>query len=147
MTDVELVHPDVEANAEARRILGERFGIRQMVVHDSYLINLASPDDTLRARSLQSFAAELGRCEALGIDLLVSHPGNFIDEREAGIARNADAIVQALELAPGRTVVCLETTAGSGTRWTSPAISLRRLLREPARRVVHILRERQEKNA
>jgi deoxyribonuclease-4 len=85
------------------------------IVHDSYLINLASPDDVLRARSLQSFAAELGRCEALGIDLLVSHPGNFIDDREAGIARNADAIVEALEQSPGRTVVCLETTAGSGT--------------------------------
>lgn len=89
--------------------------VASTIVHDSYLINLASPDDTLRARSLQSFAAELGRCEALGIDCLVSHPGNFIDDREAGIARNADAIAEALELVPGRTVLCLETTAGSGT--------------------------------
>lgn len=85
------------------------------VAHDSYLINLASPDDTLRAKSLQSFAAELGRCEALGLDLLVSHPGNYMDDRGAGIARNADAIVEALEQVPGRTVLCLETTAGSGT--------------------------------
>lgn len=89
--------------------------VTSTIVHDSYLINLASPDETLRARSLQSFAAELGRCEALGIDLLVSHPGNYIDDRDEGIARNADAIVQALEQSPGRTVVCLETTAGSGT--------------------------------
>lgn len=89
--------------------------VSSTIVHDSYLINLASPDDVLRARSLQSFAAELGRCEALGIDLLVSHPGNYIDDREEGIARNADAIVQALEQSPGRTVICLETTAGSGT--------------------------------
>ncbi|MBA3890810.1 MAG: deoxyribonuclease IV [Gemmatimonadaceae bacterium] len=89
--------------------------VTSTIVHDSYLINLASPDPALRARSLQAFTAELGRCEALGIDLLVSHPGNFIDDRAAGIARNADAIAEALEQSPGRTVVCLETTAGSGT--------------------------------
>jgi deoxyribonuclease-4 len=85
------------------------------MAHDSYLINLASPDAALRARSTASFAAELRRCEALGIHYLVSHPGNFMDEREAGIARNADAISEALAAVPGRTVLCLETTAGSGT--------------------------------
>lgn len=89
--------------------------VTRTVVHDSYLINLASPDAALRQRSIQSFAAELGRCAALDIDLLVSHPGNYMDDREAGIARNADAITEALEQAPGRTVLCLETTAGSGT--------------------------------
>ncbi len=85
------------------------------VSHDSYLINLASPDPTLRARSIESFAAELRRCEALGIDYLVSHPGNYMDEREAGIARNADGIAEALAMVPGRTILCLETTAGAGT--------------------------------
>jgi deoxyribonuclease IV len=85
------------------------------IAHDSYLINLASPDAALRAKSLESFVAELQRCEALGLQYLVSHPGNFMDGRESGIARNADAIAQALERVPGRTVLCLETTAGSGT--------------------------------
>lgn len=83
--------------------------------HDSYLINLASPDPVLRARSLESFAGELARCEALGLDALVSHPGNFMDDREAGIARNADAVTEALERVGGRTRLLLETTAGSGT--------------------------------
>jgi len=85
------------------------------MAHDSYLINLASPDPVLRARSTESFVAELRRCEALGLDYLVSHPGNFMDDRESGLARNADAITEALALAPGKTVLCLETTAGSGT--------------------------------
>jgi deoxyribonuclease-4 len=89
--------------------------VRATVSHDSYLINLASPDPTLRARSVESFACELRRCEALGIDYLVSHPGNYMDERAAGIARNADGIAEALAAAPGRTVLCLETTAGAGT--------------------------------
>lgn len=89
--------------------------VRTTVSHDSYLINLASPDPTLRARSIESFAAELRRCGALGIDLLVSHPGNYMDEREAGLARNADAIAEALEMVPCGTILCLETTAGAGT--------------------------------
>jgi deoxyribonuclease-4 len=89
--------------------------VRVTAAHDSYLINLASPDPALRAKSLDSFAAELRRCAALGIDYLVSHPGNYMDERDAGLARNAEAIVEGLERAPGKTMLLLETTAGSGT--------------------------------
>lgn len=89
--------------------------LRAMCAHDSYLINLASPDDTLRARSIESFRAELRRCDALGVGLLVSHPGNFMDEREAGLARNAQSIAEALEAQPGPTRLLLETTAGAGT--------------------------------
>jgi deoxyribonuclease IV len=85
------------------------------MAHDSYLINLASPDPLLRARSIESFTIELRRCAALGLDYLVSHPGNFMDERESGIARNAESINEAFAVAPGGTVLCLETTAGSGT--------------------------------
>ena len=85
------------------------------MAHDSYLINLASPDPVLRARSIESFTLELKRCAALDLGFLVSHPGNFMDERAAGIARNADAISQSLAEAPGHTVLCLEATSGSGT--------------------------------
>jgi deoxyribonuclease-4 len=85
------------------------------MAHDSYLINLASPDPVLRARSVSSFVSELRRCTALGLDYLVSHPGNYMDEREAGIARNAESINEAFAAAPGDTILCLETTAGSGT--------------------------------
>ena len=90
-------------------------GVRRIAAHDSYLINLASPDPILRARSLDSFVGELRRSEALGIDYIVSHPGNYMDERAAGLARNIDAIVMALEAAPGRVMVLMETTAGAGT--------------------------------
>jgi deoxyribonuclease-4 len=89
--------------------------VRSTMAHDSYLINLASPDPVLRARSIESFIAELRRCNALGLGALVSHPGNYMDDREAGIARNADAITQALESVPGGVMLCLETTAGTGT--------------------------------
>lgn len=83
--------------------------------HDSYLINLASPNPELRAKSLASFTAELRRCSALRLDYLVSHPGNFMDDHDSGLARNADAITEALAAAPGTTMLLLETTAGAGT--------------------------------
>jgi deoxyribonuclease-4 len=89
--------------------------VRATIAHDSYLINLASPDEMLRRRSIESFVAELQRCEALGLTYLVSHPGNYIDDRASGIQRNADAIAEALSRVPGTTVLCLETTSGSGT--------------------------------
>ncbi len=102
--------------------------VRATAAHDSYLINLASPDPTLRRRSIESFVAELARCEALGLDYLVSHPGNFIDDRLSGIQRNADAISEALERVPGRTVLCMELTSGAGTAIGSTFEELARLI-------------------
>ena len=89
--------------------------VRFTTSHDSYLINLASPDPAIRTRSVDSFTREVARCNALGLDALVSHPGNFIDDRAAGIARNADGITQALEAEPGPTRLLMEGTAGQGT--------------------------------
>lgn len=97
-----------------RTAMGET-RIRDTIVHDSYLINLASPDPTLRRQSIESFVAELQRCASLDITYLVSHPGNFIDDRASGIQRNADGITEALSRVGGNTILCMETTAGSGT--------------------------------
>ena len=94
--------------------LGET-GVRETCAHDSYLINLASPDPVLRQRSLDSFIGELQRCGALGLKYLVSHPGNFMDDRQSGLERNAEAIGIALERTPGNTILLMEMTAGSGT--------------------------------
>jgi len=90
-------------------------GMHGVVSHDSYLINLASPDPALIERSIASFVAELTRCHLLGIPAVVSHPGNYMDEREPGLQRNARAYTQALRTAPGAVMVLLETTAGTGT--------------------------------
>ncbi len=90
-------------------------GLRAVVSHDSYLINLASPDQELSTRSTTSFVMELTRCSQLGIPAVVSHPGNYIDEREPGLGRNASRITEALRAVPGPVMVYLETTAGTGT--------------------------------
>ena len=106
---------DEECTSFRERLAATKVDASATMAHDSYLINLASPDATLRARSIASFTSELRRCAALGLQYLVSHPGNYMDDREAGIARNADGINEAFAAASGTTILCLETTAGSGT--------------------------------
>ena len=102
-----------ETRTAFRRAYGES-GLRCIVAHDSYLINLASPDPALNARSVESFTLELARCRYLGIPGVVSHPGNYIDDRARGLDRNAAGILHALRAVPG-SMVYLETTAGTGT--------------------------------
>src|SRR5437763_315626 len=104
----------------------ERSGIARIVSHDSYLINLASPDPVLRARSEASFRAELARCEILGIPYVVSHPGNYLDTREAGLRRNAAAYTRCLLAVPGSVTVLLETPKGDDD-FTQDRRMLRRL--------------------
>ena len=93
-----------------------------VVSHDSYLINLASPDPALRQKSIDLFEEELRRCQALGIAYLVTHPGAHMGERDdpaaelAGLDRIASALAEVLSRnASGNTIVCLESTAGQGT--------------------------------
>lgn len=65
-------------------------GARPLIAHDSYLINLASPDKTLYRRSVEAFIDEVRRADALGLDYLVFHPGAATDDDEAaGLKRMA----------------------------------------------------------
>jgi deoxyribonuclease IV len=94
-----------------------RHGIRHVVAHDSYLINLCSPDDALWRRSIDACALELERCVRLGVPWLVAHPGGHMGRGEAyGVARMAEAIdaIHARVPAAGASLA-LETTAGQGT--------------------------------
>ena len=113
-----------------------RHGLGAVVAHDSYLINLASPDATLRAKSIRSFIGELHRCRALGIPWVVSHPGNYMDERAAGLERNARGYAECLAAVPGDVGVLIEGTAGAGTALGATfeeLRDLRELLPETAR--------------
>jgi deoxyribonuclease-4 len=108
----------------------ERHGIRVAGSHDSYLINLASPDKGLWERSLRSFQEELSRCAVLGLDFLVTHPGNATDgDLASGIVRNAEGITRALEEVSGPTRILLEITAGAGTTVGASFQNLESILR------------------
>jgi deoxyribonuclease IV len=95
----------------------ERTGIRQMAVHDSYLINLASPKDDILEKSMAAFRDELERCDILNIAYLVTHPGAHTGSGlEAGIRTFADSLNRLHDAMPeNRAITCLETTAGQGT--------------------------------
>ncbi|HEX9991239.1 MAG TPA: deoxyribonuclease IV [Chloroflexia bacterium] len=88
-----------------------------LVAHDSYLINLATPDDALWEKSIAAFGHELDRCAMLCIPGLVTHAGAHMGSgEEAGLERIAQALDRVLSERPGQDVkVLLETTAGQGT--------------------------------
>lgn len=92
-------------------------GLGPLVAHASYLINLATANRALRARSLAALAQELRRADTLAIPYLVIHPGAAgAERRERALARVAGALNRAFARNPGlRTMVLLETTAGQGT--------------------------------
>ena len=94
-----------------------RTRLRLPMAHDSYLINLASPDKALYRRSVEAFVVEMGRAERLGLCYLVTHPGAALDSgEEAGLARVAAALDEVHGRCPGfRVRVLLETTAGQGS--------------------------------
>jgi deoxyribonuclease IV len=95
----------------------DRLKFRRTVSHDSYLINLASPDDRLWNASIDLFIEELSRCAALGIPYLVTHPGAHVGSgEEAGLSRIAAGLDRAYAAPGAREVVtCLEITAGQGS--------------------------------
>lgn len=94
----------------------EASGVRVAGAHDSYLINLATEDPELYERSREAFQEELDRCVRLGLDFLVTHPGNATGgNREAALRRNAAALTDVVGSTPPPTRVLVETTAGSGT--------------------------------
>ena len=92
-------------------------GLRFPTAHDSYLINLASPDGTLYRKSIEAFSDELARAEMLGLSYLVTHPGAHTGSgEEAGIARVVAAIDEVHQRTVGFGVkILLENTAGQGT--------------------------------
>lgn len=105
---------------EAAELFRERYkesGLKQVVAHDSYLINVGSPDPELWEKSRAALQDELVRCDQLGVPYLVAHPGAHMNEGvDAGVARIAEAINRVhLELPDGEAMVLLETTAGAGT--------------------------------
>ncbi len=102
----------------AARFRAEAVGreIAYTAAHDSYLINLSSPRPALWQRSADSFRRELERAALLGLDAVVTHPGNATDgDRASGIERNAAGVAEALQAVPDGPRILLELTAGAGT--------------------------------
>jgi deoxyribonuclease-4 len=120
-----------DADASRFRIRRKELGLGPLVIHDSYLINLASANSVLRARSMQAFHQELVRAIALGADYLVAHPGCCGADR--GAPEAIQAVAQGLRQAArglklGELKLLLENTAGQGTSIGSKFAELRAII-------------------
>jgi len=104
------------SDGEAAAFRKAAAGLRSPFAHDTYLHNLASPDDALWRKSLDAFVEELERCELLGLSFLVSHPGSPGEAgAEVGVARMRKALKEILRRTRGfRVRPVLETSAGQG---------------------------------
>ncbi|MGE5219171.1 MAG: deoxyribonuclease IV [Chloroflexota bacterium] len=109
--------PYSKEEIELFRINQKETGIGTVIAHDSYLLNLGSPDAGLRKRSVAAFIDEVERCEVLGIANLIAHPGAHVGAGEAeGIKTIAKSLDEVHKACPGyKTRVTLEITAGQGS--------------------------------
>ena len=104
------------AEAEEFRAERKKYKINPVVVHAAYLINPASPKDELWEKSISALKSEYQRCDRLGAEYLIFHPGSHTGSgMKKGIARIAEAINIILAEVKSETMILLENTAGAGT--------------------------------
>jgi deoxyribonuclease-4 len=104
------------ADIKRLRTVRDRQDLYPLVVHDNYLINMASCDEGLRAKSVAAFRAEIERAIAIGAEYLVAHPGSCRGHTvELGIAMFCQSLGEASRgLDPSGLTMLIENTAGSG---------------------------------
>ncbi|MCW3979470.1 MAG: deoxyribonuclease IV [Candidatus Bathyarchaeota archaeon] len=101
---------EVAAFREKRRLSG----IGPVFGHMPYILNLASPEDEVYFRSVESLSVGLGRCSALGIRMLVTHIGSHLGSGlEKGIRRVVGALNGVLDEDETGVVILLENGTGS----------------------------------
>jgi len=115
---------------ERFRARRQELGLGPLVVHCNYLLNLASPNPVLRARSVQAFHREIVRALGLGADYLVLHPGSALTRaNRLAIGTVAEGVKQAARsLKLGELRILLENTAGQGSTLGSEFEELQAIL-------------------
>jgi deoxyribonuclease-4 len=98
------------------RAARDRFDLHPLVIHANYLVNLASLDPVIRAKSITAFRGELERAAAIGAEYLVLHPGSYRNHSvDEGIAAFVLGLAEASRGLKSRgPTVLLENTAGAG---------------------------------
>ncbi len=105
------------AEITAFRQAARKTGISPIVAHASYLINLATTSEALRAQSIAALGEEVDRAEALGLLGVVLHPGARMSApADQALSLISSALAQVLKARPrGKTMILLEHTAGQGS--------------------------------
>ena len=108
-------HPDGDVDAFRAGRAAERLG--PAFIHAIYLINLATPDDELLAKSIDALAADLALADRIGASGVIVHVGSHLGSGfEAALPRIAQAINRALDQAGGEADLLLENAAGEGNK-------------------------------
>ncbi|HLX42812.1 MAG TPA: deoxyribonuclease IV [Bryobacteraceae bacterium] len=96
----------------------DQHDLTPLVIHDNYLINLASAHEGVRALSIEAFRGELARAIAIGAEYLVAHPGNYKGQTiEQGIFHFIEGVSAAANgLECGKLMLLLENTVGAGAQ-------------------------------
>jgi len=96
----------------------EKHDLHPLVIHDNYLINLASADEIVRQKSIEAFRGELVRALAIGAEFLVAHPGNYKGQTvEQGIFHFLEGVAEAARGLPsGSVMLLIENTVGAGAQ-------------------------------
>ena len=106
---------EIEASTFRENLV--KYQIAKAFSHTTYLINLASVNETIRENSIFSLASEVKRCHSLGLAYTVLHPGSYIQSTlNEGIDKITDALNAVFEITSNLEVkVLLENTAGQGS--------------------------------
>jgi deoxyribonuclease IV len=106
------------ASIRLLQIARDRHDLTPLVIHDNYIINLASVHEGIRAQSIQAFRGELERAIAIGAEYLVAHPGNYKGQSlEQGILHVLESVAAAAQgLDFGKLTLLIENTAGAGAQ-------------------------------
>ncbi len=109
--------PLSDEEADQFRAAVDTSPIWEVAAHNTYLINMANPEEAGWEKSVEAMLDEVDRCDALGVKHLVSHPGSHLGSGEsAGLRRIAEALDAIHEARPASAcLITLEATAGQGT--------------------------------
>jgi deoxyribonuclease-4 len=117
----------------------EKFDLTPLIIHDNYLINLASANEGIRKQSIEAFRGELTRGIAVGAEYLVAHPGNYKGQTiEQGIFHFLEGITAAAAgLKFDKLMLLVECTAGAGAQIGGRLEELH-IIREYAKKMTHL---------
>jgi deoxyribonuclease IV len=117
----------------------EKFDLTPLIIHDNYLINLASANEGVRKQSIEAFRGELVRGIAIGAEYLVAHPGNYKGQTiEQGIFHFLQGIAEAANgLVFDKLMLLMECTAGAGAQIGGRMEELH-VIREYAAEMTHL---------
>jgi len=110
--------PLSESGIKRLQAAREKYSLAPLVIHDNYLINLASAQESIRALSIEAFRGELMRAIAIGAEYLVAHPGNYRGQAlEQGLRRFIEGVAAAAAgLKFGKLMLLIENTVGAGAQ-------------------------------